>query len=271
MNEFLTILAPLSSWLVMLHLGAQTINHSLPHKQKISYPFVLSQYLIPLSLIFLFSYLGFLSVNESFGLTVCILSGIGTSAVPWALRDGASASAVTHRLALCSTFALVTLPLALFFYFNTEQTQYQVIFMFCILIGTLWTPWYLGKLLAKHSYLTANTLNLLGKLATFSVIALILIIACKELPKLPDHPWLVFVCLIIVTAQVISGAITEASTGLATTTLIKNLTLATLVIIINKQTLDSLTSVAAFGAIMYLGVYPTLALSKRIRNRETLA
>ncbi|MCY6410740.1 hypothetical protein QTA56_01155 [Acinetobacter sp. VNH17] len=82
MNDFLTVLAPLSSWLVMLHLGAQTINHSLPQKQKISYPFVLPQYLIPLILIFLFSYLGFISVNESFGLTICILSGIGTSAVP---------------------------------------------------------------------------------------------------------------------------------------------------------------------------------------------
>ena len=69
-------------------------------------------------------------------------------------------------------------------------------------------------------------------------------------------------CFLLVTTQGVGGALLDARTGLATTAVIRNLTLATLVLVIDERTANAVTALAAFGTLMYLGVWPTSRLAR---------
>lgn len=255
-------LAPLSSWLVMLHLGSQA--HAQPGAPSIrpGIAFYLAHYGAPLAAVFLLDYFGVIGTYETLGLAVCVLSGVGTSAVPWTLRDGANATAMARRLALGSTIALVALPLASLAFADRDQALARFAMTASILVGALWLPWNLGRLLARRTWLSKPALAALGKLATLSVVALILLVAWNELPRLPERPWLIAACFLLVATQGIGGAFVDARTGLATTAVIRNLTLATVVLVVDERTTASMTALAAFGTLMYLGVWPTSRLAR---------
>ncbi|MBK6613359.1 hypothetical protein [Ottowia sp.] len=258
----MTWLAPLSSWLVMLHLGAQAyVQHDAPSSRP-GVAFYLAHYGAPLAVVFLLGHAGVIGSHESLGLAVCVLSGVGTSAVPWALRDGASAGAMTRRLALGATVALIALPLASLAYADRDHALIRFAVTASILVGVLWLPWRLGRLLLRHAWLPKPGLAVLGTAATLSVIALILLVAWHELPRLPERPWLIAACFLLVTTQGVGGALLDARTGLATTAVIRNLTLATLVLVIDERTANAVTALAAFGTLMYLGVWPTSRLAR---------
>lgn len=257
-----TWLAPLSSWLVMLHLGLQA--HPQPGTPSIrpGIAFYFAHYGAPLAAVFLLDRLGVIGSHESLGLAVCVLSGVGTSAVPWALRDGASATAMARRLALGSAIALASLPLVSLAFADRNQALTRFAMTASILVGALWLPWNLGRLLARRAWLPKPGLAALGKLATLSVAALILLVAWHELPRLPERPWLVAACFLLVATQGIGGALLDARTGLATTAVIRNLTLATVVLVVDAKTTAAMTALAAFGTLMYLGVWPTSRLAR---------
>ena len=265
----LTWLAPLSSWLVLLHLGAHAPLQDAAPSSRPGRAFWFAHYIMPLAVVVLLSQWGVINSHERLGLIVCVLSGMGTSAVPMALRDGASAHAMTRRLAQGAMIALVALPLAFLGLTGQDQGLTAALARFAltalVLVGALWVPWRLGQWLARQAWFTTRTFAALGRVATLSVIALILLVAWHELPRLPEHPWLLAACTLLVITLGLGGALLDANTGLATTGVVRNLTLATLVLAIDVHTMESLTALAAFGALMYLGVWPTSWLARQVR------
>jgi len=88
----LTWLAPLSSWLVMLHLGAQSTQAHAASRPGLG--LLAAHYALPLLTVLLLYWLGLLDVPQSLGLAVCVLAGTGTSS-PTAHREAETAKA--HR------------------------------------------------------------------------------------------------------------------------------------------------------------------------------
>lgn len=262
----LMLLAPLSSWLVMLYLGAQAQSQQGDVLPRARLGFYLVHYLAPLLAVLLMYQLGLLEMAHSLGLTLCIVAGIGTSAVPWALRDGASAAAVSARLALGALLALLALPLVALLFAAPESAAQRLAVTALVVAGAMWLPWQLGRLGVRRGWLAEPALRRLGRAATLSVLALIVLVAWRELPRLPEQPGLLLGCLLLVMVQGIGGALLDARTGLATTAVIRNLTLATLVIISSSEAAEAMTALAAFGALMYLGVWPTSRLAAWVRR-----
>lgn len=263
-----TWLAPLSSWLVMVHLGAKDQAQFSTPSARSNMAFYLSHYAAPLAVVWLLHGSGVVASQESYGLAVCVLSGVGTSAVPWALRDGASADAVSRRLALGAAVALICLPLISLAHASQGQALAHFAATASILIGAMWLPWRVGRWLAQRMRLSPSWLASLGKAATLSVVTLILLVAWRELPRLPERPWLIAAGFLLVVAQGIGGALLDARTGLATTAVVRNLTLATLVLVASSETPGSLTALAAFGTLMYIAVWPTSWLAGFLKTRS---
>lgn len=264
-----TWLAPLSSWLVLLHLGAHAPRQHGIASSRPDGAFWLAHYLAPLAVIMLLYHFGVIGPHERLGLAICVLSGVGTSAVPLALRDGANAHTVALRLAQGAMIALIALPLAFLALTGQDHGQAPALARFAmtalVLAGALWLPWRLGQVLARQAWFSAPWMTALGRAAAASVIALILLVAWHELPRLPDHPWLVAACAMLVFIQGLGGVLLDADTGMANTAVVRNLTLATLVLAVDARTMDSLTALAAFGTLMYLGVWPTSRLARLLK------
>jgi hypothetical protein len=163
---------------------------------------------------------------------------------------------------------LITLPLSSLVFSNREQALVRFAVTVTVLVGALWLPWRLGRLLASRRWLQDAGFAALGKAAALSVLILITLVAWTELPRVPGRPGLIAVCFLLVATQGIGGALLDMRTGLATTAVIRNLTLATLVLVIDERGAASLTALAAFGILMYLGVWPTSRLAQILRWRQ---
>lgn len=261
----LSWLAPLSSWLVMLHLGAQSTQAHAAARPGLG--LLAAHYALPLLTVLLLYWLELLDVPQSLGLAVCVLAGTGTSAVPWALREGASGGAISHRLAVGAVVALICLPLTALAYATPDAALQRFVLTALIMAGAMWLPWLLGRRLARRQ-LSAAAASLLGRAATLSVLALILLIAWRELPRLPEQPALLAACVLLVLVQGTGGAVLDAATGLATTAVIRNLTLATVVLMVGDHAGTAMTALAAFGVVMYLGVWPTSLLARHWRQQR---
>ena len=78
--NWLTVLSPLSAWLVMLALSARAANEpSLPFRHMLTLRHVLWAYALPALLILLLHGIGLIDRLASLGLLICLLSGCGTS------------------------------------------------------------------------------------------------------------------------------------------------------------------------------------------------
>ncbi|PAU89417.1 hypothetical protein CK507_00610 [Pseudomonas sp. WN033] len=263
----LTVLAPLSSWLVMMYLGAQAKAQAGHPAARQGPAFYGVHYVAPLLVILLMHRFGLVELSHSLGLALCVLAGTGTSAVPWALRDGASAAAISARLAVGAMVALVTLPLVALAFAAPEDALQRLGITALVMAGVMWLPWQLGRFATAKGWLSPRGLSMLGKAATLSVVALIVLVAWRELPRLPEQPGLLAACLVLVMVQGMGGALLDARTGLATTAVIRNLTLATVVIVTSSSAADAMTALAAFGTLMYLGVWPTSQLASLLLRR----
>lgn len=261
-------LAPLSSCLVMLHLGTQVLpQQTIRLSQQAGWRLALVHYLAPLAAVFILARFGMLGTAESAALAICILAGVGTSAVPLALNSGASANAVTDRIMLSAIIAFISLPLVSILYAPPQQVILQTTLVFIMLGLFLWLPWLAGRQLGQKDWFNKQLKHRLGTAASLSVAALIGIVAWLQLPMLLNHPWLIVASVIIVLVQGLGAALFDAQHGLAVTAVVRNLTLATLILTFNQQSPTSLTALAAFGLIMYAGVWPTMRLAAAFKSK----
>lgn len=262
-------LAPLSSCLVMLHLGTQVMPQQKIHlTQQAGWRLALVHYLAPLVTVFILTRFHMLSTAESAALAICILAGVGTSAVPLALNSGASANAVTDRIMLSAIIAFISLPLVAMLHAPPQQVASQTVLVVIMLGLFLWLPWLAGRYLGQKVWFSQQLKRRLGTLASLSVAALIGMVAWLQLPMLLNHPWLMLASAVIVLVQGLGAALFDAQHGLAVTAVVRNLTLATLILTFNQQSPTSLTALAAFGLIMYAGVWPTMRLAAAFKNKS---
>ncbi|MDF2447255.1 MAG: hypothetical protein K0S46_2491 [Moraxellaceae bacterium] len=245
----LTILSPLSAWLVMLSLGlgADTRDRAA-WRHELSLRYWLGVYALPLLLVVACAAGGWVSAAGGLGLALCILSGSGTSGVAWARARGADNHRVTARLASGALLALIGMPIAAAWV--TTDALGVALTVFVTLVLAQWLPWQVGRWWKARRPLSAPALRRLEQAASLSVVALILVVAWQSLPQLLVHPRLAAVAAAVALALALASAF-DAADRLEAMGVVKNLTLVTLVLTQSGAPEDAMTALAAFGAVMY--------------------
>lgn len=218
----LTILSPLSAWLVMLSLGlGATAADRAGWKHELAVRYWFGVYVLPLLLIGGCLYFDAITEGGALGLALCVLSGSGTSGVAWAKARGASGSRVTTRLASGALIALVTMPLAAALGAVTVNALQVAITVFLALMLAQWLPWQVGRWWGAHRPMKPGSLRMLERAA--AVLAIVLAVTSAF----------------------------EADVRLEAMGVIRNLTLVTLVLTQANAPQEAMTALAAFGALMY--------------------
>lgn len=249
--NILTLLSPLSAWLVMLSLGlgsGPTGWSSWRHELTASY--WLGIYVFPLLLIMILALSANLPLAAATGFALCVLSGSGTSGVAWARAQGASGSRITARLASGAAVALVTMPLAAAAGVVSTDAVRVGITVFAALLLAQWLPWQMGRWWAVHRSITPSTLRLMQRLASLSVMALIVVIAWQAWPLLIQNPRLALMGTALA-ALLGVASVFEADAKLEAMGVVRNLTLVTLVLMQSNAAGEAMAALAAFGAAMY--------------------
>lgn len=247
--NILTILSPLSAWLVMLSLGlgADTRDRAA-WRHELSARYWLGVYVLPLLLVLACAGSGLVSAAGGLGLALCILSGSGTSGVAWARARGADNHRITSRLAGGALLALVSMPLAAAWV--TTDALGVALTVFVTLVLAQWLPWQVGRWWKARRPLAPPALRQLEQAASASVVALIVVVAWQSLPELLAHPRLAAVAAAVAMVLAVASAF-DASAKLEAMGVVKNLTLVTLVLTQSDAPQDAMTALAAFGAVMY--------------------
>ncbi|HEX4869775.1 MAG TPA: hypothetical protein VFV15_03505 [Moraxellaceae bacterium] len=258
----LTVLSPLSAWLVMLSLGlgADTGDRAA-WRHELSPRYWLGAYALPLLLVVAAAAAGLISAAGGLGLALCLLSGSGTSGVAWARARGADNRRVTARLASGALVALVSMPLAAAWV--TADALGVAVTVFVTLLLAQWLPWQAGRAWRRRWPPAPRTQRVLERLASLSVVALIAVVAWQSLPQLLAHPRLAGVAVAVALALALAAAL-EAPARLEAMGVVKNLTLVTLVLTQAGAPPDAMTALAAFGAVMY----PAAWAAARLRQRS---
>lgn len=245
----LTILSPLSAWLVMLSLGlgADTRDRAA-WRHELSLRYWSGVYGLPLLLVVACAGGGLVSAAAGLGLALCLLSGSGTSGVAWARARGADNRRVTSRLASGALVALVTMPLAAAWV--TDDALAVATTVFVTLVLAQWLPWQVGRWWQARRPLAPAALRRLEQAASVSVVALILVVAWQSLPQLLAYPRLGAVAAAVALLLALASSF-DAADRLEAMGVVKNLTLVTLVLTQSGAPQDAMTALAAFGAVMY--------------------
>ncbi|MCQ8896765.1 hypothetical protein NQT62_10010 [Limnobacter humi] len=217
----------------------------------------------PLLLLMLLHTVGVLSQPALLGLSVCILAGTGTSSVPMALAVGANPMGVSSRLMVSAVVALLFIPFTTFWLMESPEALHQAALVLAVLLFAVGLPWVLGQWFARQNRPSAAWRARLDAAGNWSVLALIVLVAVRELPKLSQHWDLAAVSLLLVFVLCVGGIWAEGKKGLAITALIRNLTLSILVLNSLNTDSEAFTAMSVFGALMYLAAIPLNRWSRR--------
>lgn len=260
----LTLLSPLSAWLVMLSLGlgADTRDRAA-WRHELSPAYWLGGHVLPLLLLLVLACIGLYLVPAmaALGLALCLLSGAGTSGVAWARARGARNERITARLASGAVVALVGMPLAAAAWLRQDALAVALT-VFLTLVAAQWLPWQLGRWWRVRRPPSARLQRGLEKAASWSVVALIVVVAWQSLPGLLAAPQLALLATVVVLVLAVASAF-DAGARLEAMGVVKNLTLVTLVLMQAKAPAEAMTGLAAFGAVMY----PAAWLAGRLGRR----
>lgn len=249
----LTVLSPLSAWLVMLALSAQSCRHGQPQGAHFLTPrHLLLAYALPLLGILALPLLLPLSREALLGLMICVLSGCGTSGAAIARAAGAAPDRIIALMVASAAIAVLGLPLAVLLQTDGSHFMTSAVTILATLLLAQWLPFQLGRRYFLRHREQERLERALDKLASLSVIALILLIAWQELPRLPEHPAIAIAgALTAVMLGVVSRAATAPARGLETLIVVRNLTAATLVVTRLPMAAEAMTALCAFGLAMY--------------------
>ncbi|MES2919001.1 MAG: hypothetical protein V4729_10350 [Pseudomonadota bacterium] len=246
----LTVLSPLSAWLVMLSLGLGAASRDrAAWRHELSPAYWLGGHALPLLLVLGCIGLGLVPGMAALGLALCLLSGAGTSGVAWARARGASNERITARLASGAVLALLCMPLAAAAWLRQDALSVALT-VFLTLVAAQWLPWQLGRWWRAQRPPSATVQRWLEKGASWSVLALIVVVAWQSLPGLLATPRLTVLATAVVLVLAVASAF-DAGARLETMGVVKNLTLVTLVLMQAKAPAEAMTGLAAFGAVMY--------------------
>lgn len=262
----LTVLSPLSAWLVMLSLGlgADTSDRAA-WRHELSPRYWLGVYVLPLLFVLASAGTGLLPAAGALGFALCILSGAGTSGVAWARLRGADNHRVTTRLASGALVALLAMPLAAAWVTADAATVAGTVFVTLVLAQ--WLPWRIGRGWQARRPPAPRWRRRLDKAASWSVVALILVVAWQSWPHLLAHPRLALVAAGVALLLAIASAY-DAAARLEAMGVVKNLTLVTLVLVQARAPQDAMTALAAFGAVMYPAAWLASWLGRRLSRNE---
>ncbi len=207
-------------------------------------------YVLPLLLIGAGLHFDAITEAGALGLGLCVLSGSGTSGVAWAKARGASGARVTRRLASGALIALLTMPLAAALGAVTANALQVAITVFLALMLAQWLPWQIGRWWGAHRPVQPHSLRSLERVASLSVLLLIVVVAWQALPSLLQHPKLALAAVLLAIVLAVTSAF-EADARLEAMGVIRNLTLVTLVLTQANAPAQAMTALAAFGAVMY--------------------
>lgn len=245
----LTILSPLSAWLVMLSLGLGADSRDrAAWRHELSPRYWLGVYALPLALVVACASGGLVSAAAGLGFALCILSGGGTSGVAWARVRGADNHRITTRLAAGAALALVAMPVAAAWV--TPDAPRVAATVFIALVLAQWLPWQVGRWWQARRPPAPAALRRLERAASLSVVVLILVVAWQSLPELVAHPRLAALAAAVAVLLALASAF-DARDRLEAMGVVKNLTLVTLVLTQAGAPQDAMTALAAFGAVMY--------------------
>lgn len=247
----------------MFNLGLKTPADLPGWRTNHAVRFWWAHYVSPLLVLLLLQSLGVLSLPALLGLSVCILAGTGTSSVPMALAVGAKPGAVSSRLVVSAVVALVSIPLVTFLLMDNRQALQQALLVLAVLLFAVGLPWVLGQWCSRHQHVPAPWRTRLEAAGNWSVVLLIVFVAVRELPKLPQHWDLAAASSLLVVTLCVGGLWAEGQKGLAITALIRNLTLSILVLSSLNTDPEAFTAMSVFGAVMYLAAIPLNRWSRR--------
>lgn len=258
----LSLLSPLSAWLVMLSLGlgADTRDRAA-WRHELSPAYWLGGHVLPLLLVLACIGLGLVPAMAALGLALCLLSGAGTSGVAWARARGARNERITARLASGAVVALVGMPLAAAAWLRQDALAVALT-VFLTLVAAQWLPWQLGRWWRARCAPSARLQRGLETAASWSVVALIAVVAWQSLPGLLATPQLALLATAVVLVLAVASAF-DVAARLEAMGVVKNLTLVTLVLMQAKAPAEAMTGLAAFGAVMY----PAAWLAGRLGRR----
>ncbi len=249
----LTVLSPLSAWLVMLALSAQACRHGeAGGGHFLTARHLLLAYALPMSGIIALPLLLPLSPESRLGLMICVLSGCGTSGAAIARSAGARPDRIIALMLASAAIALIGLPLAVLLQTDSSHFLGSAGTILAVLLLAQWLPFQLGSRHFRRHRDQQQIERLLDRLASISVIALILLIAWQELPRLPAHPEIALAgALTAVMLGLVSRVATAPTPGLETLIVVRNLTAATLVTTQLPMAAEAMTALCAFGLAMY--------------------
>lgn len=246
----LTVLSPLSAWLVMLSLGVGADSRDrAAWRHELSPVYWLGGHVLPLGLVLGAIGLDLVPAMAALGLALCLLSGAGTSGVAWARARGARNERITARLASGAVLALLGMPVAAAAWLRQDALAVALT-VFLTLVAAQWLPWQLGRWWQARRPPSATVQRALEKGASWSVVALIVVVAWQSLPGLLATPRLALLAGLVAGVLAVASAF-DAGARLEAMGVVKNLTLVTLVLMQARAPAEALTGLAAFGAVMY--------------------
>ncbi|MEK6788465.1 MAG: hypothetical protein AABY68_05900 [Pseudomonadota bacterium] len=251
--NWLTVLSPLSAWLVMLALSARAAGESrLPFRELLTIRHLFWAYALPTLLILLLQYLGLIDRLASLGLLICLLSGCGTSGAALARKTGTASSSVVALMIASAAIAIITLPLATLMLLGGKEAAVSAFIVLAALVLAQWLPFQLGLAWFRRHAASPALAGNLERIASLSVLLLIALIAWRELPRLPEHPDIAFAAAALaVLLGLVSRRATAPHQGLDSMVVIRNLTAATLVASQLSAAASVMTALCAFGVVMY--------------------
>jgi len=251
--NWLTVLSPLSAWLVMLALSARAASEpGLPIRQMLTLRHVLWAYALPAMLILLLQHGGLIDRLASLGLLICLLSGCGTSGAALARNTGTASGSVVALMVASAAIAILTLPLATLMLLGGQEAAVSAFVVLVALVLAQWLPFQLGLAWFRRRPASPGLAGNLERMASLSVLLLIALIAWRELPRLPNHPDIaIAAALLAILLGLVSRHATAPHQGLGSMVVIRNLTAATLVASQLSAAASVMTALCAFGVVMY--------------------
>lgn len=121
----------------------------------------------------------------------------------------------------------------------------------------------MGRWWRRRRAPSARLQRRLEQAASWSVVALIAVVAWQSLPGLLAAPRIALLAAAVVLVLAVSAAF-DAGARLEAMGVVKNLTLVTLVLMQAKAPTEAMTGLAAFGAVMYPAAWLAGQLGRRL-------
>lgn len=252
--NILVLLSPVSAWLVMLALSARAASEpGLPFRQLLTVRYLFWAYALPALLVLVLQAGGLIDQLASLGLLICLFSGCGTSGAALARSTGTASGSVIALMVASAAIAILAMPLVTLMLLSGQEAAVSAFIVLVSLVLAQWLPFQLGLAWFRRHPPSALLAGHLERMASLSVMLLIGLIAWQELPRLADHPALAIAAsLMAILLGLTSRQATAPHQGLESMVVIRNLTVATLVASQLSAAATVMTSLCAFGVVMYL-------------------